>query len=323
MSFTHPDVTSGLRGRARFTTIIVMSMLRARGWIVLAGWLGIGCGGDEFGSSGSGGSAGTGAGGSAGETSGGSGGVGAVGGGGSGQGGSAGVAGGTSSGGSAGSGGSSVTCGSTDSALLLYTTCDDDTSIQTPAQGVGPGIATVHGYEGGVCGNAARIDGDGYGITYPKSGNVDFTRGTLDFHFRPDASNTDGVRRGFFHVENSTAAGGLGVEKTAGDAFEVSANDGSTFLATTVPSSNYAWQKGQWVHITVTWDFTQPPGSVAMRVFFDGVEANYSKTGKTPLGISSAAGGESIHFGSRGDVFPAGGLLDEIKVFDKAIPPTS
>ena len=297
-----------------------------------------GAGGSTGGSSGSGAAAG----------SGGSSGSGAVGGSGgaSGSGGSAGTGGASGSGGSAGTGGSggtgggSPTChaGSRPSGVLLHTTLDDAASITTPAAGDGTGSAftttPVDDFVPALIGNGIRLDAPNEDVGYRQrvgtTANVNFQTGAIDFCYRPGYAHTDGVDHALFGSTTFGGGnpGGIRIRKAGAsntNHFQVIYTDSTgAFGETGVPPTSFSWTAGQWVRVTVSWDFTVGASERNIRVFFDGVEASVppatASTG--PASMPMPATDEFIVIGSfRQQTWNPDGVIDEFYTYGTPIVP--
>ncbi len=213
--------------------------------------------------------------------------------------------------------------------LLLHTTLDKLPDITVPASGSGAGTTTIPSanFEPGKCGDAIRVDSDGQYIQFPEKGNFDLSRGSIDFWYRPDLSQLDGKLHGFFVSPGfESGANGMVVRKVGdglGNQFQVSFRDKQGGVRTTsVAASEYSFTALTWVRITVTWDFSL--SGQAVRIYFDGAEPKYqSSVNGTPEVTSHdmgqiAIGAASVSGGPTG---PAGGLLDDFKIYGAVVPP--
>ena len=180
---------------------------------------------------------------------------------------------------------------------------------------------------GQVC-DGIRIDADGEHVQLVQENNIDWNQGTIDFWYLPDDSHRDGLNHVMFSSTNTGTHGGFTCRKAAMDnanAFQVIFFDATgTFLGETyVAADDYAFAAGTWVNIRVTWDFGVGAAEQNVRVYFDGTEATYTNTTTGPATMPAAAADEYLRFGVRNsaDEWPAGGVLDELRIWDSAMAP--
>jgi hypothetical protein len=278
-----------------------------------------GCGGDEFGDSGSGGAAGSGgttstggAAGSGGTTS---------------TGGAAGSGGTTSTGGTAGVGGTTNTggtggsvphpCGApTGVTTLLYSTLDDDAGIKNPAI-IKSGSGQYNGnfIQDGVCGKAFRVGATGEYANWPAQNNVNTAKGTLDFYMLPHFNTSDGLQHRLVGIP-----GQLNLTKTdAAGGNQLLFGLGPDVVATVDPA-NVPFVSGTWVRITVTWDLSTP--SQIAFIYFDGQAATLATSLNGTKADLDFSGGPAIWvgaFAANGNV--ANADFDDFKVYDSPQAP--
>lgn len=312
------------------------------------GGAGAGAGGASGGGAGvggaSGGTAGTsgGAGGASGGTAGASGGAGGASGGAGGTGGGAGGAGGTgggaggASGGTGGGGGTGVVawpdCGKVSGPpLLLHSTLNDYPSITNLFVGNGNGDAFPNDdFHGGKCESAILIDGPNERVEFPQSGNIDFSKGTIDFWYVPKTAETDNAIHNLFATGGWSVAGEGGIKIRKADSsnsneFTVYIVDPTGFFhKTSVPEANYSFTANKPVRITVAWSLSGPVGAPAVSIFFDKVApAKYGARAALPIvtPIGNAAGKIFVGADKASDPSPANGLIDDIKIYGATLAP--
>lgn len=220
----------------------------------------------------------------------------------------------------------------TPSGELLWLTFDDAASITSPLAGNGTGatFTTTPADDftmGQVC-DGIRIDEDGELVQLVQENNINWAAGTIDFWYLPDAGHRDGLNHVMFSSTNNGTRGGFICRKAAmdnGNAFQVIFfDDSGTFLGeTAIAADEYAFAAGTWVNIRVTWDFGVGAAEQNVRVYFDGTEPTYASTTVGPASMPTDAADEQLRFGVRNtaDEWPAGGVLDELRIYDSAMAP--
>ncbi len=306
-----------------------------------------GSGGAGAGSGGTanGGTAGNGTGGSGGSTTGGASGGGA---GGSSSGGSSGSGtggtgtggtgtGGTGTGGTGGGGG--IVCGPPSGVAhpALYTTLDDDAAILNPVYGNAVGaMYSGDGFRTAQCQTGIRITGSDTYVAYRqiKDGyqNFEYQQGTISFWYQPNYDYNDNKNHHLFASNGEArwnSTGGIRIRKAAAsnaNEFQVLAvqqGPGPAILKeTSVSASNYGWKHGDWIHIEVTWDFrvTSSTGQ-NVHIYFDGVEASYSKTSSGPLTFPTESEDARFYIGAWNnlDSETASGLIDDFMIWTSVV----
>jgi hypothetical protein len=294
-------------------------------WCALILGTTLGCGGEEF-QSGSGGtssggasSGGTSSGGTSngGTSNGGAGNGGTSGSGASGGVGTGGVAASGGEGGGAGEGGTPNIPGCAlkpGAPILLHTTLDDATAIQTPDSGIPPGDSNGQLVPGkcptGTPNGGLAINTQGDFLTYSGEGNINLVTGTADFYFKPAASDT-GVARHLLSVPGKFQ---ILIDQQGNLVVGVGQNVGRTILAANVPFSTDTW-----VRVTITWKFGDTGETVF--VYFDGngVSGPFSPG---PFSVPSIED-TPLFIGANGANDPqvANGVFDDIKIYDGTEPP--
>jgi len=204
---------------------------------------------------------------------------------------------------------------------VFFTTLDDLGSLQLPVYGAGNQAAVVttpaNDFPTGACGHALRIDGAN---EYARVQNhVDEQRGTLLFWYASAVSANGGDR----HLFSSTEASGanrLLVEIRPVAGLTVELHDSMDAKHITIAGGVAALDSGNWVHVRIVWNVALSGQMV--RVWFDGVEATYGIIEDGPITVTPATGARMV-IGARdaADSSPAKGLIDELAIFDYAVPP--
>jgi hypothetical protein len=268
----------------------------------------IGCGGEEF-QSGTGGAS------SGGTSNGGTSGTGATGGGGTGgvagnvnpSGGSGNLGGGAGRG---GTGGDIPGCALKPGApILLHTTLDQGSAIQSPDTGIPPGSS--HGeFVPGICPTSARtgaiaISSQGDFVSYSGEQNINLQTGTVDFYFKSTVSSAGATR----HLV--TVAGKFQISLDVQGNLLVGVGPS---VARTIPAANVPFTQNTWVRVTITWKFQATEETVD--VYFDGNGADGPYTAG-PLNVPPLEQ-SPLFIGASGenDVNVAQGVFDDLKIYD-------
>jgi hypothetical protein len=276
----------------------------------------IGCGGEEF-QSGSGGtsSGGTASGGasSGGTSSGGTSNGGTSGSGATGGGGTGGVAGSVNPNGGQGGAGGSVSipgCSLKPGApILLHTTLDDATAIQSPDTGIPPGSSSGQLVPGKCPASSPNgglaINTQGDFLTYSGLGNINLVTGTVDFFFKSTAANAGTPR----HLLSVLGKFLITIDHEGNLLVGVGSE-----VARTIPAAAVPFTTNAWVRVTITWKFGAEGETVF--VFFDGNGVGGSFT-PGPLSVPPIED-DPLFIGATGENDPsvAAGVFDDIKIYD-------
>ncbi len=224
-----------------------------------------------------------------------------------------------------------------DQGLLLHSTLDDAGAVMNPAVGAGMGqvfTMPADDFVPGLDGDAVYIDAGAEFIRFPQrangNDNINFEQGTIDFCYRPDYDHTDGENHALFEARGSNMSGGgfIRVRKAAqnnANSFQVlflEAGNMATFGELAIDANDYAWTAGEWVRVTVSWDFTVGGNEQNLRAYLDGVELIDPDPPLGPQNMPSPGnmGNIFVGFFNMND-WPASGAIDDFKLYDSALAP--
>jgi len=224
--------------------------------------------------------------------------------------------------------------------VTLYTTLDGVAAVSSPSIGSGSGSSVsttpANDFIPAQVGNGLRADAVGERVLFPQvAGGVQLLendRGTIEFWYRPNYDHDDNNKYTIFGTgtwkANNATRGSIHFGKHNGS------NQNMIFLILfdangvrwehNVRASDYGWNAGDWLRIRFTWDLNVAAGERNMHLYLDGQELPLTgdvSRGPQPAMAESAS--EMIYIGSR-DVsgnIPAGGLYDEVRIWDAAVPP--
>jgi len=205
--------------------------------------------------------------------------------------------------------------------IKLYTTLNDAASIQSPANGTGPGTHNPSSaFATGACGAGFLLDASGEYVSYPGD-NIELSAGTIDFWYVPDDPETDPRIMDFFATSDFTN-GGIKISKrsgTEGNTFEVVlVTEGGVGHPTRVSPDWYTFVQGKPIRITVVWSTgMSPAGAPAVSVWFDKSEVtSFVTRAQLPITMPTTAPA-AIYVGAekKADPTPANGVIDEFKIF--------
>lgn len=215
--------------------------------------------------------------------------------------------------------------------LKLHSTLNDLAAITTPAAGKGPGSAVPNDdFHGAKCENGLLIDAANEYVEFPLSGNIDFTKGTIDFWYVPKAAETDNQVHNLFATSGWNAVGEGGIKIRKADS--MNANEFTVYFKdpaggihkTSVPEGNYSFAANQPVRITVAWSLLSPAGAPAVSIFFDKVEpSKYSSRATLPITtpIGNVTGKIYVGAEKASDPTPANGIIDDFKIYGATLQP--
>ncbi len=217
------------------------------------------------------------------------------------------------------------------SGQLFWTTLDDAEAISNPRVGNGTdaSFATIPAgdFAAGTRCDGLRIDENGEHLEFTQLGNVDWSRGTLEFAYLPDADHTDDLDHMLFTASNFGVRGGLVIRKAGAanaNGLQVLYIDDTGALAgeLEIASDEYAFRAGEWVLLRFTWDFTVAAGAENVQVYIDGARPSYTPT-RGPVAMPTASAGESFRIGVRNesDEWFAGGVIDEVMIWGEPRTP--
>ncbi|MGH7712979.1 MAG: LamG-like jellyroll fold domain-containing protein, partial [Gemmatimonadaceae bacterium] len=185
-------------------------------------------------------------------------------------------------------------------------------------------------------GDGLRTNAIGERIQFPQATagvqNVELHRGTLEFYYQPNYNHDDNIKytiagtgtwpgapagRGSIHIgkHNNTNHNAL---------FVIFFDANGARYEQNVAVSDYGWRAGEWHLFRLTWDFDAPVGVLNVHLYLDGRDLRL--TGQVPRGphpIPDERPDEAIYIGSRdvtGGII-ANGIYDEVRIWNKVIPP--
>ena len=223
----------------------------------------------------------------------------------------------------------------------MYTTLDGPSSITSPAQGGGGGatISTTpaNDFVSARVGAGLRADAVGERALLRQIDggvqNLENEHGTLEFWYRPSYDSDDDnkytiVGTGTWKPNNATR-GSIHFGKHNGSngrmLFLILFDANGVRWEHSVAANRFSWNAGDWVQVRITWDMTVGSGEQNMHLYLDGQEApliGEVSTGPQPALPESPD--EMIYIGSRdltGSI-PPGGVYDEVRIWDQAVPPS-
>lgn len=219
---------------------------------------------------------------------------------------------------------------------LLYTTLNSLASVTTPQNGSGTGasVKTVptNNFVPAHVGNGINIDASGEYVRFLQiSGsvkNIELTRGTINFWYRPTYVPTDGLRHDIFATGSNDQAGYISLIKrpTAGnnDLWLRMIDSNLVEHSFSVPINSYSWVANSWVNVRFTWN-TTAFGQPVFKLYLNGQNLT-PRSGEPigPLTMPAESSTKYIFIGaSSGSTTGAvaNGIIDEFSVYDQVIPP--
>lgn len=220
---------------------------------------------------------------------------------------------------------------------ILYTTLDDQTSVNSPVNGTGSGsaIATnpVNDFIPGYLGNGIQINSAGEYIRFAETdgitNNVELDKGTVDFWYKPNYNSNDGISHRIFSIGAADQSGSITLYKRTStynnDLYIYVKSSTAAGRETKVQPTSFSWTAGQWVNIRITWDSTVATGVQNVRVYLDGSELTYRSASTGPFLMPAEVSTQYIYIGSISatETLTATGILDEFKIYPDAFPPSS
>jgi hypothetical protein len=218
--------------------------------------------------------------------------------------------------------------------LLLYSTLDDAAAVSSPMVGAGAGevsTSPADDFVAAVYDDGVRLDDSAEYVRFPQSSggtpNIDFSRGTLEFCYRPDYDHLDSLDHAIFDSGSNFGSGGMRIRKAAGsngNAFQVIVMPagGPPVNEFNGPSNTYAFVPGEWHRVTVSWDFAVAVGEPNIRVWIDGAELVDPSVPTGPLTAVAPDPAAYVWVGAlEGGMWSADGVIDDFRVYDSALEP--
>lgn len=225
---------------------------------------------------------------------------------------------------------------------MLYTTLDNAAAVMSPQTGSGAGAAIItspaNDFVSARVASGLQADAVGEHILYRQTNgqtqNVELQHGTIEFWYRPGYNHNDNKKYTILGTGNWLATGGsdkgaihLGKHNNSnGNAIFVIFNDANGVrFEHDVAVTDYSWNAGDWLLIRLTWDFTVAPGAQNIHLYINGAELRLGgQVARGPQAVPAEQPDQMIYIGSRdltGGIIP-NGVYDEVKIWDKAIPPS-
>jgi len=215
--------------------------------------------------------------------------------------------------------------------VLFHTTLENFAAVTTPDVGDGTGAAqNTMTYVAGRYGSGALFNANSDRIEWRPVGgavqNVELDRGRIEFWCQPNYNSTDATLHYFFDLDNDGVAGGVRIylrKETTNDLTVGVQDVTGTNRGISIPAANYQWTAGDWVHLAMDWDSTDPTDNV--NVYMNGVElvptatnnVTFTMEPENPLGLfrlgNRVAGGPAAN----GNV-----VLDEFTLYSSPTTPT-
>ena len=211
------------------------------------------------------------------------------------------------------------------STVLFQSSLDDLPSVESPWTGLGGTIRGNPEFVPGKSGQGLKLDDPGEVLELPitESGqhNVDWTRGEIEFWYRPNyAPQDDDV------IHSLVMIGGVydvpRISVTESDVLAISITDtGWTSRSAGSSWRQPLWQAGEWVHIRANWDSTAQTD--ALQLFVNGTRIDDgSASGPWNMGTYPR---NSLFVGAanRAGIFSADGVIDELIIRSEpsSLPP--
>jgi hypothetical protein len=222
---------------------------------------------------------------------------------------------------------------------VLYTTLDGPASVTSPTLGTGIGssISTLpsNDFVAARVSGGLHTDSPGERAAFRQLDgamqNVEMEHGTMELWYRPDYNHNDNLKYDIAGTGNWNAPGAWHLGKhnnsNQNSIFLIVHDANGTRYEHDVLVSNYSWKAGDWLLIRVTWDFNLPPGQQNMHLYVNGNELPLTgQVTRGTLPMPAEKSDELIHIGgrgiARGGSISARGLYDEVRIWNRVIPPT-
>ncbi len=227
-------------------------------------------------------------------------------------------------------------------ALALYTTLDGPNAVMSPQTGSGSGavISTTpaNDFVAARVGLGLHADAIGERVllrqTDGQKQNVELDRGTIEFWYRPNYNHNDNLKYSIAGTGNWLSTGG-GAPGAIHLGKHNSSNNNGIFLIFydangvrwehDVAVTDYSWRAGDWLLVRLTWDFGVAAGVQNLHLYVNGSELRLSgQVSRGPQPVPAERQDQFMYIGSRdlaGSIIP-NGLYDEVRVWDRAIPPS-
>jgi len=223
---------------------------------------------------------------------------------------------------------------------MLQTTLDDLSAVTAPSIGTSGGIVSTtpaNDFVAAQVGDGLRTDAVGERVLFPQISNgvknVENESGTLEFWYRPSYDHDQDKKytiagTGTWKPGNTTAGSiHLGKHNLSNQLliFLILFDANGVRWEHNVSANDYGWNAGEWHLIRVTWDMNVSSGEQNMRLYLDGQELPLiGDVSRGPQPALPESESEFIYIGARdltGSI-SAGGVYDEVRIWDRAIPPS-
>ena len=212
------------------------------------------------------------------------------------------------------------------SLVLLQSSLDDRSSVETPVVGVGGDSSLLDSdFTTAQMGNGARFDDDRY-MKFPvfsgDQANINLDRGEIEFWFQPDfgAGESDDTIHSLITVGPFYDVPRLTISES--DEFRLSILDRDWVAVTT--SAGYRmplWESGEWVLLRAAWDNSNGVDSLKLFVNDQRVDRG-GAAGGWEIGPAHEIGELFVGVANEAGDFPANGIIDELVIRDKALTST-
>jgi concanavalin A-like lectin/glucanase superfamily protein len=163
---------------------------------------------------------------------------------------------------------------------------------------------------------------------------VELDRGTIEFWYRPAYNNNDNNKYTIVGTGNWLSTGGsapgalhLGKHNNSNNngIFLIFYDANGVRWEHNVAVTDYSWKAGDWLLIRLTWDFGVAAGEQNLHLYINGNELRLSgQVSRGPQPVPAERPDQFMYIGSRdlsGSIIP-NGLYDEVRVWDRAVPPS-
>ena len=221
--------------------------------------------------------------------------------------------------------------------LLWYSTFESPGAVGTPAVGNGAGTVGSYSMTPGRYGNGVLFNNaldDVRVILQPGIGlaNIELDRGRIEFWYKPNYAHTDNVEHYLFDIDADGVAGNSRVRMTkesnvscggCPNALTAEVVDATgVSRGVTILSTSYGWQGGDWVHLALEWDSTDPTDNV--RAYLDDAPLVPVATANGVFTMEAETIGGILRIGNRA-VVPgccnADGIMDEFRIYSSPSTP--
>lgn len=224
---------------------------------------------------------------------------------------------------------------------MLYTTLDNQNAVMSPQTGSGSGalISTVplNDFVAARVGSGLHADAIGERVVFRQTDgqtqNVELDRGTIEFWYRPAYNNNDNNKYTIVGTGNWLSTGGsapgaihLGKHNNSNNngIFLIFYDANGVRWEHDVAVTDYSWKAGDWLQIRLTWDFGVAAGVQNLHLYINGNELRLTgQVARGPQPVPAERQDQFIYIGSRdlgGTIIP-NGLYDEVRIWDRAVPP--